>query len=125
MIHILKKMKKTLLILSILLIISLAGCAQVGKNLGVSLSSTSEKMEIRQEAYKDIHGKYEHIKKTTEGNLTQQVIEYITPKGKRGYQVIETEKREDGNYLRSYGKGAESKLRSFDWILTSIATSTE
>jgi len=112
----------------------LSGCGNIlneppmGGDVESELSTsipTPEQVDTKQEDYKDKEGKYEHIKKFKEGNKTQEVTEYVDPKGNKGYQVTETEDRKDGLYMRSYGKGIEKDSRSYDWTLISNSTTTD
>lgn len=104
--------KKTLISLSV-----------VGLLFGGGVAVTDP--TVRETADFALNGKYTQYKLgELKDNL--EVHEYVSPKG-AGYQVYETETRSDGKYVRSYGSGEDSEVKSFDWKLmekAKVATST-
>lgn len=85
------------------------------------INSELTRLEIEQENYKTLNGKYQH-KEEIINNIKFTTHEYITSKGEKGYQVyIE---RLDTKQKMSYGIGVLSNSKNFDWTEEIIATST-
>ena len=71
--------------------------------------------DLEQETYRETANKYKQCKPVTDGDVTQEVHEYVCPDGSVGYQVFVTATIDGKKMIKSFGKGKEATSRDFDW----------
>jgi len=73
-------------------------------------------LKSEQETLRRPSGDFKQIRRKVEDGIDYEVYEYGNPKhGYHGYQIIFRETREDGEYIKSVGYGAEAESRTHDW----------
>lgn len=111
---------KKLTLASFILALLVSGCAN--KNLGSNeiVDEEENKLHDFEAIYKQLEGKYKHVKRYEKDGSEYIVHEYVTPEDGTGYQIIKS----DGRVITSICVGEECEGKNYVVDIPQSSTST-